>query len=81
MKRPLLQTITSRSDHELALRRIGTLMEQNPSPDSEEGREFETLAQLVGQYEDRIYGTNDMEISDADFLRCLAEEQEAQQNP
>lgn len=66
--------IKTDDEHTRVLARISELVDMDPSPESEEGKELEILSTLVRQYEDQIYGTDDMEISDEEYERCLAEE-------
>lgn len=47
--------IKTDSDHCEALDRIDALMDTDPSPDTDDGRELELLAMLVEQYEEEMF--------------------------
>lgn len=49
------RVIKNNADHDEALRRIDALMDGDPSPKSDAGRELELLSMLVEQYEDIHY--------------------------
>lgn len=69
-----LQPIASKSQHQLSLKIIEKLISfQNDSSSADEGIELylKTLAELVGDYENKQYGTPD--ISGAEMLAYLME--------